>query len=111
MSFENRRYLVIPESILEQVNFEQVLERDADSCRKSQDGTKVIIKYNVIVYEQDRTEITIEADTGLEHTTVIPAGTYGRPSVYSDEYPEYTHAEILEIVNGPDWTDPNPEMM
>ena len=106
MAFENRRYLVIPVEVLDQVNFNQIGESSPDTCRRSVDGTKTIIKYDVNIVEQDITDTGIDAETGEEFTHTIAAGVYGRPSIYSDQYPEYTHAEILEIVNGPLWTVP-----
>jgi hypothetical protein len=36
----------------------------------------------------------------------INAGVYGRPSFYSNEYDEYTHEEILELLSTTEWTTP-----
>jgi hypothetical protein len=33
----------------------------------------------------------------------IPAGVYGRPSIYKPEYPEYNHSEILELLSTEEW--------
>ncbi len=76
MSYENRRYLIIPSSIKHQINFNEVLETSIDTLRLSIDGTKTFVKYQ------------------------LP----NRPSIYSEEYEELTHDEILEVLNTEEWT-------
>ena len=53
MRFENRRWLVIPTSIIDDIDFNQVHEANADSLRTSIDGTQTFIKYEVVVVEND----------------------------------------------------------
>jgi len=38
-------------------------------------------------------------------TNTIEAGVYGRPSIYSDDYTEYNHSEILELLETEEWTE------
>ena len=45
-----------------------------------------------------------DIETGEEVTNTVEAGTYGRPSVYSEDYTEYTHSEILELLSTNQWT-------
>lgn len=97
-NYNNRRYLVIPTSITGSIDFTQVLETSIDTLRLSNDGTKTFVKYNVIIEEEDRTETYIDPETNQETTIEIKAGIYGRPSIYSEEYPEYTHEEIIEVL-------------
>src|SRR6056300_422828 len=106
MAFENRRYLIIPASEVTNVDFNQVMETSTDTCRYSVDGTKTFVKYNVVIYDTDQVNTSIDPETGLETTTTIPAGVYGRPSIYNEAYPEHTHAEILQILSGTEWTTP-----
>jgi hypothetical protein len=80
--YDNRRYLIIPSSIVDDINFSQVHETSKDTLRYSVDNSKTFIKYD------------------------LP----NRPDIYSEEYNEYTHEEILEILSGEDWTSPMEEM-
>jgi len=104
MRFENRRWLVIPTSIIGDIDFNQVHESNADSLRKSVDETLTFVKYEVNVVEETYTETFEDIETGEEVTNTIEAGTYGRPSLYSEEYTEYTHSEILELLSTEQWT-------
>ena len=104
MRFENRRWLVVPTSIIDDIDFNQVHEPNADSLRKSVDETLTFVKYEVNVVEETYTETFEDTETGEEITNTIEAGTYGRPSIYSEEYTEYTHSEILELLSTEQWT-------
>ena len=104
MRFENRRWLVIPTSIVDDIDFNQVHESNIESLRKSVDETLTFIKYEVNVVEETYTETFEDIETGEEVTNTIEAGTYGRPSIYSEEYTEYTHSEILELLSTEQWT-------
>jgi hypothetical protein len=104
MRFENRRWLVIPTSIIGDIDFNQVHESNADSLRKSVDETLTFVKYEVNVVEETYTETFEDIETGEEVTNTVEAGTYGRPSVYSEDYTEYTHSEILELLSTEQWT-------
>ena len=104
MRFENRRWLVIPTSIIGDIDFNQVHESNADSLRKSVDETLTFVKYEVNVVEETYTETFQDIETGEEVTNTVEAGTYGRPSVYSEDYTEYTHSEILELLSTEQWT-------
>lgn len=104
---ENRRWLVIPTSITGSINFDQVKESNLESLRLSIDGTKTFIKYDVQVIEQDVVQTYVDAETGDEKEFIITAGVNGRPSIYSEEYPEYTHEEIMELLATPEWVRQN----
>ena len=75
--FENRRWLVIPTSIIDDIDFNQVHESNADSLRLSVDGTETFVKYEVTVVAEDTTETFIDAETNEESTVTTEAGTYG----------------------------------
>ena len=104
MAFENRRWLVIPTSIISDIDFNQIHEPSADSLRKSIDGTETFIKYDVVVVEETRTETYEDPETQEELSNTILAGIYGRPTIYSDEYTEYNHSEILALLSTDKWT-------
>jgi hypothetical protein len=105
MRFENRRWLVIPTSIVGDIDFNQVHESNADSLRKSVDETLTFVKYEVKVVDETYTETFEDIETGEQVTNTTEAGTYGRPSIYSEEYTEYTHSEILELLSTEQWTE------
>jgi hypothetical protein len=106
MNYENRRYLIIPTSITGSINFSQVGETSVETLRLSVDGLKTFVKYDVVVEPEDRIVTYTNPETGEEETHTITAGVYGRPSVYSPDYPEYTHSQILEVLSGEEWTSP-----
>jgi len=104
--FPNKRWLIIPKSIVNTVNFEQISEYSSENLRESIDGTKVLISYDVNEISFGFTSSYINAETGEEVEHIIEPGVYGRPSVYSSEYPEYDYEQILEIMNSEEWTKP-----
>ena len=80
----NRNYVIFNVSELASIDFSQVLETSVDTVRKSIDETLTFVKYE-----------------GEMPPTVTALTTKQGP---------YTHSEILTILAGPDWTDPNPPM-
>jgi hypothetical protein len=106
MDYNNRRYLIIPSSIVNQIDFSQVMETSVDTLRYSIDETKTFVKYYVTVVEEDTTETYLNTDTGQEENVVIKKGVYGRPSIYSEQYTEYTHQEILVVLETEEWNSP-----
>lgn len=104
--FENRRWLVIPTSIIDTINFNEVHESSVDSLRKSIDESETFVKYEVRVVSETYTETYEDIETGEEKTNTIEAGVYGRPSIYSEDYTEYNHADILDLLATEEWTNP-----
>jgi hypothetical protein len=78
--FDNRKYVIIPASEINSVDFSEVLETSADTCRYSVDGTETFVKYEG---DQPASVAAIESKSQ-----------------------EYTHAEILVILSGEAWTAP-----
>ena len=78
----NRNYVIFNVSELATIDFSQVLETSVDTVRKSIDETLTFVKYE-----------------GEMPSSVTALTTKQGP---------YTHSEILAILAGPDWTDPNP---
>ncbi len=73
----SRNYVIIDSSEVSSVDFDQVLETSADTLRYSLDNSKTFVKY-----EGNK-----------------PRFLYGKTA--------YSHSEILSILSGSDWTDPN----
>ena len=104
--FENRRWLVIPTSITGSINFNEVLEQSSDSLRVSNDGSETFVKYEVDIVTASYNKYTEDVENpGSWVTSSIAAGTYGRPSIYSSSYSEYTHSEILNLLTGSYWVE------
>jgi hypothetical protein len=78
MTYENRKYLIIPVSQLPQINFNEVLETSAETVRKSVDESKTFVKW----------------EGEMPQSLVGISGAEG----------PYTHEEILAILSGEDWT-------
>jgi len=72
-----RNYVIIDASEVSSVNFDQVLETSADTLRFSLDGSKTFVKF--------------EGDT--------PSFLEGKTA--------NTHSEMLTILAGEEWTDPD----
>jgi hypothetical protein len=102
---ENRRWLIIPTTIVNEINFNQVKESNVYSLRYSLDGTKTFVKYDITIVEEDYERKYINAETNEEQTEIVSAGIYGRPAIFEQGISEHTHEEILEILNGPEWTE------
>lgn len=109
-TFENRRWLVIPVSITGSIDFEQVLEASPETLRLSVDGTQTFVKYDINIVPEDYTVTVFNPETGQEDSYVVKAGIYGRPDIYSPEYPEYLHQEMLNLLATPEWTPVLPTM-
>lgn len=104
--FPNRRWLVIPATLVETIDFSQVLESSKEALRYSVDGLKTFVKYEIREVKESYT-LTMNSLPGEEPTlTTVTAGIYGRPSIYSEEYPEYNHQEILALLATEEWTKP-----
>ncbi len=104
--FPNRRWLVIPTTITESIDFNQVLEYSPASLRFSVDGTKTFVKYEINEVTASYTQSYISAETNQTGSYTVEAGIYGRPSIYSTEYPEEdlisydSHIELDQLTLG-----------
>lgn len=78
----NKNYVIFNVSELSFIDFTQVLETSADTVRKSLDGTLTFVKFE-----------------GEMPSSVLALTTKQGP---------YTHSEILSILDGATWTNPNP---
>lgn len=84
MHFENRHYVVFDLTEVDTIDFTEVMETSADTLRKNLAETQTFVKY--------------EGD--------MPASV----TALTTKSQEYTHEEIIVLLNGTDWTDPNAEM-
>lgn len=79
--YESREYIIFNVSELPLINFNEVLETNVDTVRKSVDQTKTFVKWH-----------------GNQPSFVDNLTTKDGP---------YTHSEMLRILSSPQWTDPN----
>ena len=84
MHFENRHYVIFDLSEIDTIDFSEVMETSADTLRKSVDESKSFVKYE-----------------GDQPPSVAALTTKSQ---------EYTHEEILALLAGEEWTDPNAEI-
>jgi hypothetical protein len=80
--YDNRRFMIFNVSELNQIDFNTVLETSEDTVRKSVDQTKTFVKWD-----------------GIIPSCVSNLTTKEGP---------YTYEDILQILNTPEWTNPNP---
>ena len=84
MHFENRHYVIFDLTEVDTIDFSEVMETSADTLRKNLANTQSFVKYE----------------------SVMPASV----AALTTRSQEYTHEEILAILAGTDWTDPNAEI-
>ena len=84
MHFENRHYVVFDLTEVDTIDFSEVMETSADTLRKNLAETQSFVKYE-----------------GDQPPSVAALTTKSQ---------EYTHEEILTLLAGADWTDPNAEI-
>lgn len=106
--YPDRRWLVIPTTITGSINFSEVEETSIETLRLSVDKSETFVKYPVTIVTASYTQSYIDPITHVTHSYIVEAGTYGRPSIYSASYSEYTYPEILEVLSTPEWTAPFP---
>jgi hypothetical protein len=84
MSFDNRKYVVFDLTEVDTIDFSQVMETSASTLRKNLAETQSFVKY--------------EGDMPASVTALTTKST------------EYNHADILALLAGTDWTDPNADV-
>ena len=77
--YEQRQFMIFNVSELELIDFSQVLETSIDTVRKSIDGTKTFVKWD---------------------GDIIPSSV----DLLTTKEGPYTYTEIIDILNGPEWT-------
>lgn len=78
--YEQRNFIIFNTSELDQIDFDQVLETSVDTVRKSVDGSLTFVKWD-----------------GEMPDCVVNLTTKDGP---------YSYEEMLDILNGSDWTVP-----
>jgi hypothetical protein len=84
MHFDNRHYVIFDLTEVDTIDFSEVMETSADTLRKNLANTQSFVKY--------------EGDMPSSVTALTTKSQ------------EYTHEEILALLAGEEWTDPNAEI-
>jgi hypothetical protein len=106
-NFPNRRWLIIPTTDIDKINFDEVLQISPETLRFSKDQNKTFIKYDIYTVEEDIISNTTNPETGDPIITTVNAGIYGRPSIYEEGMKEYLHEEMLELLSTEEWILPD----
>jgi hypothetical protein len=116
---ENRQYMIFSLSEVDLINFNEVLQTSAETLRKSNDNTKSFVKWegkiitsftNSLLHlpalDENGQIAKIESEPSVDLTmeTYIPDSI----KALTTKQGPYTHTEILLILAGSNWTDPNP---
>tara|TARA_R100000963_G_scaffold862_1_gene900 strand:+ start:585 stop:827 length:243 start_codon:yes stop_codon:yes gene_type:complete len=80
MAYENRKYVIIESSEVSSINFSEAMETSADTLRFSVDETKTLVKF------------------------------IGDTPSFLEGKTQYTHSEILNILNSSEWTPEEEEL-
>jgi len=102
--YPNRRWLVIPTSVTNSIDFSQVAEISSATLRLSIDQTETFVKYDTTEITASYSASYINATTGQTVYYIVEAGVYGRPDIYSSSYSEYEYQPMLDLLATPAWT-------
>ncbi len=81
MNFENRRWIFLPASEVNNINFDQVIESNEEGLRYSLDGNTTFVKY-----EGDRPDC---------YDLALPL---------NEGQKEFNYTEVLSFLDNDDWT-------
>ncbi len=84
MHFEDRHYVIFDLTEVDTIDFSEVMETSADTLRKNLAETQSFVKYE-----------------GDQPPSIVALTTRSQ---------EYSHEEIITLLAGTDWTDPNAEI-
>ncbi len=85
MHFEDRHYVIFDLTEVDIIDFSEVMETSADTLRNNLANTQSFVKYE-----------------GDQPPSVVALATRSQ---------EYSHEEILALLAGDEWTDPNAEFI
>ncbi len=80
MRFENRRWIFLPATEVDNINFDQVIESNKNMLRYSQDGNTTFVKYEGV--RPDCYDLALPLNEGEK---------------------EFNHTEALSFLNSNDW--------
>jgi hypothetical protein len=99
--YENRRWMFLNSGDMSEVNFNQVLQASADTCRYSVDGTKAFVKYETTTYPIDINAENVDSEGNTYNFEYEQVGTETDPD--GNETPLYNENIVgsgLAFVSG-----------
>jgi len=90
---------------INKIDFAFVLDTSPDTLRRSVDGSKTLVKWDVPEYDPTPHE-EVDAETE-EIRLIVPERSPQHPEFISQLTSLegiYSHSEILDILNSPEWT-------
>ena len=105
--YENRKWIFLNSGDMSEVDYGQVLQTSADTCRYSVDGTKSFVKYETTTYPIDINAENVDSEGTTYNFEYEQAGTASTPE---GEMPLYSNNIISsglafasgEVVGEPD---------
>lgn len=73
--YENRKWIFLNSGDMSEVNFNQVLQASADTCRYSVDGAKAFVKYETTTYPIDDNAENVDSEGNTYNFQYEQAGT------------------------------------
>lgn len=106
--YESRNFAIFSTTEIDKIDFSSVCESSAETLRKSVDGTKTFVKWDQAPYDPTPYQITNAETNEIETITPQPSGPPSFIAELTTLEGIYNYAEILEILNGPEWSSPMP---
>ena len=104
MSRENTKYVIIPLSKVEDIDFDQVMQTSARTLRLSEDG-----EYTFVKFEGDTTPSFLDGYTQYSHSEMIAILKNADGIWYIDDEEALTWREtVSDFVNTITWSKFNP---
>jgi len=102
--YDNRKYVIIPLSKVEDINYDEIVEKSAQSLRISQDG-----EYTIVKFDSDITPSFLDGLTQYSHTEIIAIvhDTSGIWHIDDDESSTWRNT-VTEVIDAITWSKYNP---
>jgi hypothetical protein len=106
--YTQRNFAIFSVEELDKIDFNFVLESSAETVRKNIAGTKTFVKWDEGPFDPTPYQITNIETNEIETITPQQPGPPSFISELTTLEGIYNYTEILEILNGPEWSAPMP---
>ena len=106
--YTQRNFAIFSVEELDKIDFNFVLESSAETVRKNIAGTKTFVKWDEGPFDPTPYQITNAETNEIETITPQPPGPPSFIAELTTLEGIYNYTEILEILNGPEWSAPMP---
>ena len=101
----NRRYVIFNITELSKIDFSQVFETSAETIRRSVDGTKSFVKFDIKLVDVADYIQNEEIDSPSQVEPIIEVQLPSSIASLSTKSPLYVHSDFKQILNSADWVD------